>query len=190
MAVTGTAVTQQLQKCCLQPLRQTGVHISSQECVFLPTVGMLSGTVGNMAGHQCCRKCPVPGMQRQCNITDVLQVAEQLEHQGGRILWRVRSALQMRFQLPSEVPRDVADALSKPIAVAPRVLKGKRTSGGDLRGTRLPAMDQTAAPLHCWVRARALQLRPECCTCSRAVAITAAPLHCQTHHDCKAPARH
>ena len=63
------------------------------------------------------------------------QVAEQLEHQGGRILWRVRPDLQTRFQLPAEVPRDVADALSKPIAVPPRVLKGKRTSGGDLHGT-------------------------------------------------------
>lgn len=57
------------------------------------------------------------------------QVAEQLEHQGGRILWRVRPDLQLRFQLPAEIPRDVADALSKPVAVSPRVLKGKRTSG-------------------------------------------------------------
>ena len=62
------------------------------------------------------------------------QVAEKLEHQGGRILWRVRPDLQLRFQLPAEVPRDVADALSKPIAVSPRVLKGKRTSGGDSHG--------------------------------------------------------
>ena len=112
----------------------------SETCLSSSRLGCCAVWLRNMAGSQCCLcKCPVPGMWRRCNTTDVPQVAEQLEHQGGRILWRVRPDLQMRFQLPAEVPRDVADALSKPIAVPPRVLKGKRTSGG-LHGALLPAM--------------------------------------------------
>lgn len=143
---------QQLRRFCLQTSRQTGnAHLLSNMVTVLLTVEKMRCMVGNMVGPHCCLcKYAQPLVcGGHANTTDAPQVAEQLEHQGGRILWRVRPDLQLRFQLPAEIPRDVADALSKPIAVSPRVLKGKRTSGGDPHGTELPAMPGFHYP-NCW----------------------------------------